>query len=155
MAKNDSGRLWLDRNVVRYQSTKYGAWELPMSHVLVFGEYTNQNGPFLDDYFFVFVWGAGMWYEASFYAEGRDEFLKAFGEHLGASFQCNLANSTDFASNVLWPTDIAAQQLLEFSDKADRGIEGKISESIGLGSVQLSLSHSVLDKLASLDSDPI
>jgi len=55
-------------------------WKLPMSAIRLIGEYTNSDGPYLDDYFFVFVLADGTWRQASFYAEGRDGFLSALGK---------------------------------------------------------------------------
>ena len=71
-----------DGDTIRYRSTLYGDWDLPVSDVRIVGESTDQLGR-PDDYFFCFATGPGMWLEASFYADGRDEFLRAFGSETG------------------------------------------------------------------------
>ena len=47
-------------------------WELPVGAICVIGEMTNDHGPYVDDYFICFATDAQTWYEASFYAEGRE-----------------------------------------------------------------------------------
>lgn len=139
MVKKIQNRLWLDNGVVHYQSASC-SWNFPLDDLLIFGEYTNQNGPVLDDYFFVFVTGPGMWKEASIYSDGRGEFLNGLGELLGTTFECRLVASTDFASNVLWPGDLVGQPLFEFTEEQTRGFWA----AIGLGKMNITYSPKVL-----------
>jgi hypothetical protein len=114
----DSGRIWLADGKIQYASSGYGTWVVPLAEIHVIGEYTNQNGPFLDDYFFAFVRSADeMWFEASFYAEGRDGFLKDLSVALGRTCECSLCASTDFISRIWWPESLAGQPLFEFKDE--------------------------------------
>ncbi len=123
---SESGRIWLDSDVIRYQSAVYGEWDLLVSDVRVVGEAVNQNGPFADDYFFCFATGPGMWREASFYAEGRDEFLRALGGKLGGTLEVGLCGSADFASRVLWPPALAGEPMFRFDDVPRSGLFGKL-----------------------------
>ena len=120
-----SGQIQLDGDVIRYRSSRYGNWDLPVSDVRVIGEATNDSGPFADDYFFCFATGPGMWLEASFYAEGRDEFLRALGEKLGSPLECRLCNSTDFASRVLWPPALAGEPMFRYENIPPKSLLGK------------------------------
>lgn len=123
---DESGHILLDGDVIRYRSTVYGDWGLPVSDVRIIGEATNQNGPFADDYFFCFASGPGMWLEASFYAEGRDEFLRVLGAKLGSPLVPGLCNSTDFASRVLWPPSLAGEPMFRYDDAPRKGLWGKL-----------------------------
>jgi hypothetical protein len=105
--------LALHDGVIRYSSVG-PVWELRLSALRVIGEYTNANGPYLDDYFLCFATTDSEWYEASFYDEGRDEFLKELGHLLGSDFQLHLVGSTDYASNVLWPPHLAGTPMFTF-----------------------------------------
>ncbi|HPF39597.1 MAG TPA: hypothetical protein P5081_16725 [Phycisphaerae bacterium] len=115
-----SGRLWLDGDVIRYE-TPVGDWRIPLDAVRIIGELTSPHGPFADDYFFCFAEAAGGWYEASCYAEGRDAFLHALGERLGARLEPGLSGSTDFASRILWPEPLAGRPMFDFTDEVPRG----------------------------------
>ena len=123
---NESGRILLDGDIIRYRSAVYGDWDLPVLDVRIMGEATNQNGPFADDYFFCFATGPGMWREASFYAEGRDEFLRALGAKLGILLELDLCHSADFASRVLWPPALAGEPMFRFDDIAPEGLWGTL-----------------------------
>ena len=83
----DSGQIELDGDVIRYTSTTYSDWTIPVADLRVIGEATNQSGPFADDYFLCFATGPERWYEASFYAAGRDALLIELGERLGSTLQ--------------------------------------------------------------------
>ena len=123
---SESGRILLDDDVIRYRSAVYGDWDVPVSDVRIIGEATNQNGPFADDYFFCFATGPSMWREASFYAEGRDEFLSALGAKLGSPLEVGLCHSTDFASCVIWPSSLAGEPMFQFGDVPPKGLLGKL-----------------------------
>jgi hypothetical protein len=126
----ESGHILLDGDVIRYRSAASGDWDLPVSDVRIIGEATNQNGPFADDYFFCFASGPGMWHEASFYAEGRDEFLRLLGAKLGSPLQAGLYGSADFASRVLWPPQLAGEPMFDSTTFRRRAF---LVESLGHG----------------------
>jgi hypothetical protein len=113
--KNTSGQIRLENEIIVCSTPENTQWELPIGDVRVIGEFTNEAGPHLDDYFFLFVTpDASSWYCASFYAEGRDKFLDELGRKLGAKLECKLCNSTSFTSRVLWPTKLVGIPLFEF-----------------------------------------
>lgn len=113
--KEDSGRLAIEGDCVSYQSSTYGNWRVPMSAIRLIGEYTNQSGPGMDDYFFVFVEkGRDGWSEASFYCEGREQVWEKLAAVFPGLTAPGLCNSTDFKSRVMWPTKHAERPFLRF-----------------------------------------
>jgi hypothetical protein len=120
-----SGKIELDGRIIRY-SGRSVAWEIPLSCVRVLGEATNQNGPFLDDYFLCFACSPDRWYEASFYADGREEFLTSLASRLGCRLSLSLVPSTDFASNVLWPEHLAGKALFKYTPVAPQTWLGRL-----------------------------
>jgi hypothetical protein len=119
---NESARVEFDGDMIRYRSAVYGDWDLPLSDVRVIGEATNQSGPMADDYFLCFATGPSMWHEASFYADGRNEFLRALGAALDSPFELGLCHSTDFASRVLWPPSLVGEPMFRFDDIPPNGL---------------------------------
>jgi len=78
------------------------------------GEYTNSDGPYLDDYFLVFLTAPeGGWHQASFYAKGRDETLAALSKDLGVPLECGLCHSTQYKTRIMWPPHLKDQELME------------------------------------------
>jgi hypothetical protein len=90
---------------------------LPVKDVRILGQATNQDGPYRDDYLFCFATGPERWYEASFYADGRDELLRALGTKLGVLLESGLCHSADFASQVLWPASLAGKPMFTYTDE--------------------------------------
>jgi hypothetical protein len=140
-------RIWIEHNAIHYSPAPTGSWTLPLADLVVFDEYTNPSGPFLDDYYFVFVVDFQHAYGASFYSEGRERFLGELSERLGVQLECGLLGSTDFASNVLWPPDLAGQPLYQFAEKPTPTIGAKLLRWFGIGGVDATYSPQVLAKL--------
>jgi hypothetical protein len=123
---DESGHIQLDGDVIRYRSAVYGDWELPVADVRIIGEATDPFGPYVDDYFFCFATGPGMWREASFYARGRGEFLQALGARLGSPLETGLCYSTHFASRVLWPPSLAGGPMFRYDRVRPKGLLDKL-----------------------------
>ena len=114
-AKNTSGQIGLENDTIVCSTPENTHWRLPIAEVHVIGEFTNEAGPHLDDYFFLFVTSdASSWHYASFYAEGRDKFLIELGQKLGVKLECKLCNSTSFKSRVMWPANLQETPLFEY-----------------------------------------
>ena len=93
-----------------FQST----WSLPVSAIQLIAEFTNSDGPHIDGYFFVFMTAPeGGWYQASFYAKGRDEVLAALSARLGAPIECGLCNSTEYKTRIIWPAHLKDLPLMD------------------------------------------
>ena len=111
----ESGVLAFERDTVGYTSRYYGSFSIPVADIAVIGEYTNQDGPYLDDWFLDFVLRDGCTiFRASAYAVNCREVLDLLSRVLGASLPRRLT-STDFDSRVMWPPNLAGQPLYEFS----------------------------------------
>lgn len=123
---SESGRILLDGDVIRYRSAVHGDWDLPVSDVRILGEATDPCGPFADDYFFCFATGPDAWREASFYAEGREPFLRALGVKLGSTLEVGLCNVADFASRVLWPPSLVGVPMFRYDDIPPKGLLSKL-----------------------------
>lgn len=112
-----SGALEIVGERIRYQSEDYGSWELPLAEIKVVGEYTSDNGPYIDDWFLVLVTGDDQWVEASNYCGGQEEAREALVRRFGMeSLWGKLWGSTEFASRVLAPSHLAGQPLFEFQE---------------------------------------
>lgn len=116
--------------------------EFPLVGVKVIGEYTNQNGPFADDYFICFVTDSPGWTEVSFYAEGRGRLLAGIEAYFGAEILLGLCGSTDFNSRILWPPRLVGRDFLEFKPIRPQSLWSRFIRSIVPG-VSLHLSQVV------------
>lgn len=115
-----SGYISLVDDVVVYRIAG-GGWTVKLSDVRLIGEYTTANGPYIDDYFWVFLTAEeGGWHEASFYAAGRDDFLVAVGKALSTPIETGLCNSTVYRTRVVWPPEVKGQPLMRIVPKPTR-----------------------------------
>lgn len=133
--KEDSGQLTFTDDCLVYESATYGRWRLPAESIRLVGEFTNQSGPFLDDYFLLFFkHGEDGWHEASFYAEGREETMDALARRLPGMAALELSSSADFNSRVLWPKEWRGQPLFDFCP-LKRGLRGhdRLLDQLSLG----------------------
>lgn len=112
-----SGRIALIDGEIHYESQDSSSWSFPVTNLRVFGELTTDHGPMIDDWFLAFVTeSANEWYEASFYADGVDEFCEQLALSLGAeSLRGELVASTEFASRIIWPPSLRGHPLFRFT----------------------------------------
>jgi hypothetical protein len=119
----------LDERGLRYAVAGKLVWHLKISEIRVIGEYTNGDGPLLDDYFYVFALSCGDVFEAAMYA--RPGLMSDLSLALGASLHPGLANSAQLNSRVLWPETLAGQPLFTFVPFARRrGILNRLADSV-------------------------
>ena len=122
-----SGELRYGAGVLTYHSAG-GDWSVPVADVRLIGEYTNSDGPYVDDYFFVFLTAPeGGWHQASFYAKGRDETLAALSGTIGAPLECRLCNSTHYQTRIMWPPHLKDQELMEVLPQKKEGLWRKVT----------------------------
>jgi hypothetical protein len=91
------------------------AWRIPIAAMLLIGEYTNDEGPQRDDYFIDF-WSLeeDTFYHSkvTFYAAGRDAAFVALAKHLETDLTFGLTGSTEWASRIMWPPELAGHPYL-------------------------------------------
>jgi hypothetical protein len=109
----ESGIISLDHRTIRYRWPG-GDWAVRIETVHLIGEYTKEEWPGLDDHFLCFASDDRVWLEASFYAEGRDEFLSQLGKALVQPLDLGLCGKTSFDSRLLWPPHLAGRPMFEF-----------------------------------------
>ena len=127
---NQSGRIKLEGDTIVYTLPEREAWRVPVADVRVVGEFTTTDGPYGDDYFFVFI-ARDQWFEASFYAEGRDSFWAALSQKLGHKLETGLCHSTSLASRVLWPARFEGHQLFDLVPEQRAGsILGRLRQRV-------------------------
>ena len=143
----ESGIVRFDGTLITYTSQHYGSFSIPLSEVALIGEFTTDNGPFIDDWFLVLVpRSGGEWFETSIYAEGIESFLEQLSAALGSTIIGSLAASTDFASRIIWPMALAGRPLFTFSPVTDSGFLRRIKLSM-LPEVSHSLSPDALSAI--------
>ncbi len=96
-----------------------GSLTLPISDIVLVGEATTQDGPFADDWFLVLVHRDGRWIELSLYDEAKS-LHQQLSTALGCPLPLGLANSTDFASRIIWPLTLTDRPVFTYERVRDR-----------------------------------
>ena len=94
-----------------------GSLTLPISDIALIGEATTQDGPFADDWFLVLVHRDGRWVELSLYDEAKP-LHQQLSAALGCPLSLGLANSSDFASRIIWPLALAERPVFTYERAA-------------------------------------
>ena len=126
---------------ISYRQMSELLWSLRLEQVFVIGEYTNANGPWLDDYFLVFVAADKRLFEVSYYAEGLPAFLSDLKLALGGQLQTALANSTHWNTRILWPFSAAGRPLFELAQVQPRGFWQRLRHRFGYPTTEAVLSR--------------
>ncbi|MEQ9288705.1 MAG: hypothetical protein RIG77_17420 [Cyclobacteriaceae bacterium] len=87
------------------------SWSIEFKSIQLIGEYTTEGGPFVDDYFFVFVNSNGTLYEVSNDLINYPTFWTKLSSLLNSHLQPKLASSTLFNSRILYPEHLTGEPL--------------------------------------------
>jgi hypothetical protein len=117
--------------------------KVKIEEIKVIGECTTANGPFIDDWFYLYILGTNDIRQISAYAHGTEEVLNKLGERLNIELKPRLVASTKWETNILWPTDLIGQKVFkEISTKPSEFIE-KVKTKLGLADKEWDLTENV------------
>ncbi|HEV7280817.1 MAG TPA: hypothetical protein VGN57_11495 [Pirellulaceae bacterium] len=83
-------------------------WTIEIDDLRLIGEETTDQGPFAIDYFIAF-YANDRWRFISWYADGRDEAVRAMESLLGFELKFELVFSTSCVSRAIWPPSLAGR----------------------------------------------
>jgi hypothetical protein len=104
-------------------------WSIDINDIILVAEYTTDEGPYLDDYFIVFVddeGGRAYVRSCSIYSEGLDNALELLETNLGMQVKPQLVRSTHWDSRVLWPPNLNGNDYFQFKVVAAAGFGQKL-----------------------------
>jgi hypothetical protein len=130
--ENISGRTYIKDEKIIWDSDEGFLSQIPIKDIKIIGEYTTSDGPFKDDWFFVFILDSDDIRKVSAYATGTEVMLRQVGQRINAELSGQLANSANWKTNVLWPTSLCGQEIFKLTQKEPTGTWDKIKSKIGL-----------------------
>ena len=97
-------------------------WTLSLEELVLVAEHTTNEGPYVDDYFLIFVTVQAqslLFSSCSYYSEGRNSVLKhlagKFGDPLEPGLRGAIAGVTEWNSRVIWPPPMAGKPYFTFT----------------------------------------
>jgi hypothetical protein len=113
-------------------------WRTTISSILLIAEYTTNKGPYVGDYFVEF-WsledGSLLNARTSLYAAGRDDTFARIAAELKADLTFGLMGSTEWASRIMWPPELAGHPYFDFRDVKPANLREKMAQLL-LGPAQ-------------------
>ncbi len=150
--RNTSGTVKINEHKIIWTCDGKVIVEVNADEIIVIGEYTNNDGPILDDWFLVMVTKDANWQSIPMYAENIqavESFLENKFEAKISSAQ--LTNSTEWNSRISYPPQLYGQELfrLEKSEtfKEPKSIFDKLLCSVGFGNFNTSHNIHLTDVL--------
>ncbi len=125
-------------------------WTIAVKDVVLFAEYTNDEGPLLDDYFLVFVTieqRAPHFVTASFYSNGCNEIIQQLAKYWNVDLDLQLYGSTDWRSRIVWPPSLAGQECFDLTEVPPASLLARLRKFVLGPAYEFSPSKNVLDFL--------
>ena len=131
--------------IVRIQGDKF-FWgyeneiivQIDVNDIVVIGEYTNADGPYIDDWFLTFITKDGHWQSIPMYAKNIDKLTQYLSNkfHQDLNETC-LANLTEWKSIIRYPAYLIGKTLFTLipssTYKEPKTFLEKILSSVGFG----------------------
>ncbi|WP_405384131.1 hypothetical protein [Maribacter sp. LLG6340-A2] len=117
--------------------------ELNSSDLLIIGEFTTANGPFIDDWFLTLI-TESEWIEIPMYTDGMTEFLTDLGKILNADLNAQLTNSADWKTRIMYPTEFKDKELYVVEDEIPNSFLGKVKKQVTGGKSIRKLSSDII-----------
>jgi hypothetical protein len=130
--EENSGRTYIKDETIIWDSDGGLVSQISIKNIKVIGEYTTSAGPMFDDWYFVFITDPSSITQISAYASGIQEMLGQLGQRLNSDLSGQLANSADWKTNVLWPTNLRGLGLFTLTEREPNGTWEKIKSKIGV-----------------------
>ena len=129
-AEKEYGKIELiDETIIRSKNGN-SLWSIPLEEIIVIGEFTTENGPYLDDWFLTLI-TAKTWCEIPIGTEGIDIFLNELGEKLKSELALQLINSTDWKTRIIWPLASQNKKLYDHKILEPKTVFEKIKNFFG------------------------
>lgn len=141
--QEDYGKLAIKGSLITFESDFYSSWIFKISDILIIGEFTNQDGPHLEDHFLLFINKTGNSFEAPVNAKGFNSVWNHLADILNLPKGLYLQGETDFASQVLYPESIRGQPIFDYVDKSSSSFFGRIFSVLGGGEIESHFTNNI------------
>ncbi|MEJ6980333.1 hypothetical protein WG906_07720 [Pedobacter sp. P351] len=111
--RNDAGRTYINNQKIYWDFNDSNLLEVEIASISAIGEYTTVHALHRNEWFIVFILNQKEALQISAYAQGMQEVLEKLSEILSSEIAGKLAMASDFKSNVIYPEQLAGQELYE------------------------------------------
>lgn len=109
---NISGTIRIEENAICWSIENKDIARVQIDDIVIIGEYTNSDGPYFDDWFWVFVTKDSQWQSIPWYSANIDELTTLLCEKFQSDLDRSLLlRSTVWASVVRYPAHLKNKTL--------------------------------------------
>lgn len=142
--RNDSGRVKIEEGFIFWKAESQNLLKVAVADIRIIGEYTTAHALHKNEWFVVFVFANEDMFQMSMYAQGMTEVLEELSQKLETEFTPLLENEREYKSNVIWPLEIAGQDLYELRIKESKTLFDRFRARLGFGNpIELILTDQV------------
>ena len=116
--ENSSGKVRFQDNFVFWDYQDKNILQINADDIVVIGEYTNSDGPLVDDWFLTFVTRNGQWQSISRYADNIDKVLQFLSSKFQSELETTLTNSAQWKSVIMFPLSLKGKPLFKLINLA-------------------------------------
>ncbi len=143
--KNHSGKIEIIENQLVFYYSPDDKNTVDLKTVKVIGEMTTEADPVMIDWYLVLVDTSNEEHYLPAYATGFDSALSQLSEYFQSDMTPKLASSIHFKSNILYPTLLAGQDLLEFDGLSSKNFWTNLKIKAGIQPVTSRLKKEIKD----------
>lgn len=147
MEKEKENKIYVKGSTLYYECKGEVFFELELENVKLIGEYTNDQGPFFDDWFLVFVDVQNRSFKVSMYSENIENTIDEIVKFFQFERTLSLVNSADWKSVILWPERMKGKEFLQLIQVKPTTFLGKIGAIFGLKRTGLDVTDEVKEFL--------
>ncbi|WP_299119070.1 hypothetical protein [uncultured Tenacibaculum sp.] len=137
--KSRSGKVTIEKGNIIWRFEDNEVVKVPYEKIKLIGEFTNANGPLMDDWFLVIYNDDLEYYEISMYANNITESLAELGELMGFELYGTLFTSIEWKSNILYPTKFKGNEIWDIVKPEPKSFLDKLKSLLGFNNEQLKL----------------
>ena len=139
-----SGYACIRNNNICWDFNNENRIQIDSDKIVVIGEYTTAEGPYIDDWFITFVTSDGGWQSITRYAENIQELTKFLSDKFQIDFNISyLTGSAKWKSIVRYPKHLEEQELFEIipptKEEINESVWNQIKNTFGLLSGNIKL----------------
>jgi hypothetical protein len=137
--ENISHRVFILESAICLEHRGQVIKRISIDEIKLIAEYTNDRGPFEDDWYLSIYYKDSEYFEFSMYTNEIMEMIKNLGNALNYSLIPSLSGSTDWKSSILYPQKYSDQPVWIRKKMNPKSILEKLRKAIGFSKYELEI----------------
>jgi hypothetical protein len=138
-------KLYIKNDTIYLKHNTITLVEIPIAEIKMIGEYTNDKGPFQDDWYVSFYYGENEYFEFSMNTNEIMDMLSNLGKRLNSEIIPSLFSSTDWKSQILFPQKYKGNPIWEIKELESKSPFEKLKAFFRFKNDQLIMTNQAIE----------